>query len=758
MDSVTSDAWLGYKRAPSDADYNKSDYQPVPPIIPLLAAGNFSFSAISGNRYNSHVLRMQNILHHNCSAVRKLATPCDPVLRSMSGELARNIAADLETRLSRLAQGRKDIDPLDSWTIDVLEWIGCPESTASDDSQSNSDSEYSDGPKPYSNRADEIAPYFESLLLYIAHHVKACLGERVAIGPLKPEDYRLILPVANEDREAGVKNIYPSEYDYYKDFGYTDVERQAALIHHFIVAGTEVAAFKDRLEGAVQRLAAKTRTMFPNQHNRRFVWGLTASSRTIHAYVFGPDGIWASTEMDISGVEGCLAFISLLVDWSLCSVDRLGFDPTIRYIFSKSAGDTYLEIDVHEMDESTGQMEHHTYYSKRCVGAADRLFGCHARYFAASTSFETLNTTSFLIKDLWTTSSNGSADNTHESSFLTVLRNVLDSSTEFIDIGEAHSSRTLLPVFAGLPSIAQATAKDSGDVRQHRRTVTTWAGNMISAADNPSQVVVAIADAMTALNAAYAKCKLFHGDISNRAIQFQETADGIKGVLAGFDYAFYSGGSADATKADAGDDAPEMMLFQSIRALERLVEPEVRGMRSREYTWARSSRLDDWESILYIICVLGTFGINQAERNEYPAGESWFPHIKTWNSGNAVNAAEVKREHMDTERSFYVNIARKMVDGPLRRLAEDIHRVLFLDQRFPGTEISLEGRDPLALRDKFKGVIVVELLRVVERHKQVALVTLGIVGTTATSEAEPNPGPSKKCKRNVVLATLRNVE
>ncbi|KAJ2885186.1 hypothetical protein H4R27_001557 [Coemansia aciculifera] len=439
--------------------------------------------------------------------------------------------------------------------------------------QNNSDSEYSDGPKPYSDRADEIAPYFDTLLLFIAHHVKAYLGERVATGLLKPEDCRLILPVANEHREAGVKDIYPSEYDYYKDFGHTEcgmfplscsVERQAVLAHYFIVAGIEVAAFKDGLEGAVQRLAAKTRTMFPNQHNRHFIWGLTTSSRAIHAYVFGPDGIWASTEMDISGPEGRLAFISLLVDWSLCSVDRLGFDPTIRYILGKSADDTSLEIDVHEMDESTGQMEHRTYYSKWCIGAADRPFECHARYFAASTSLETLNATSFLIKDLWTTSSNGSADNTRESSFLNVLYAEFDKSTEFSDsfsqlvsTGPVFISRgstfvedSTATAFAGLPSIAQDMAKDSGNVRQHRRTVTTWAGNIISAADNPSQVIVAIADAMTALNTAYVKCKLLHGNINDRAIQFQETAHGIKGVLAGFDYASYSVGSTDATKAE----------------------------------------------------------------------------------------------------------------------------------------------------------------------------------------------------------------
>ncbi|KAJ2069726.1 hypothetical protein GGI08_000206 [Coemansia sp. S2] len=39
-------------------------------------------------------------------------------------------------------------------------------------------------------------------------------------------------------------------------------------------------------------------------------------------------------------------------------------------------------------------------------------------------------------------------------------------------------------------------------------------------------IVVAIADAMTALNTAYVKCKIIHGNISDLAIQYQEKADG----------------------------------------------------------------------------------------------------------------------------------------------------------------------------------------------------------------------------------------
>ncbi|KAJ2740761.1 hypothetical protein GGI19_007053, partial [Coemansia pectinata] len=269
--------------------------------------------------------------------------------------------------------------------------------------------------------------------------------------------------------------------------------------------------------------------------------------------------------MDISSAKGRRAFISLLVDWSLCSVDCLGFDPSIRYVVDGSVGGPYLEIDVHEVDESTGNVGHCTYYSQRCVGTTDHLTGRRPRYFAASTSRETLNTPAFLIKDVWTTSCGDSANDTRESSFLNILHAEFDESSEFsgsfsrlvgsgpvyINRGDTLVADSTATAFVELPSTTQGATKGSSNaqgssnskaqrsssssIRQHRRTVTKWPGNMISAADNQSQVVVAVADVMAALNAVRVKCKILHGNISDRAILLQKTVDGVKGILADFD-------------------------------------------------------------------------------------------------------------------------------------------------------------------------------------------------------------------------------
>ncbi|KAJ2870223.1 hypothetical protein GGH93_005733, partial [Coemansia aciculifera] len=579
-------------------------------------------------------------------------------------------------------------------------------------------------------------------------------------GLLKPEDCRLILPIANQSREVECADILSTGCVNSTDFACVEcgmfplssnVERLAASAPHLIIADTEIGNYLDGHNRAELRLATRTKTLYFYQQNCRFAWGLTASKRTIHAYVFGPDDIWVSTEMNITSIKGCQALISLLVNWLLSPIDSLGFDPSIRYLVDGSIdSDPYLEIDVDEMDESTGRVEQRTYYSQQCVGAADRLTGRHDRYFAASTSLGMLGTPEFLVKEMWTISNSDSASYAYESWFINELHAEFDQSSEFsgrfpqiIGTGPVYINRggmlvldSTVTAFAGLPTTTQDATENSSkprglskskiqspsssNDRQHMRTVLQWTGNIISAAANLSQVVIAISDAMVALNEAFVKCKILHGNLSDRAIQFQKTADGIREVLADFDYASYSGASPDATKADA----PEMMLFQSIRALERLVGPEVRGMHSRAHSQARSSRLDDWESILYIICMLGTFGINQADRNEYPAGESSFPHIKTWNLGNTVNATEVKREHMDTERSFYVNIASKMDDGPLRHLAVDMHRILFLHPECHGAMVSLEEVDPLVTRNNFEDAIVTALLALMEKYRREALLAL----------------------------------
>ncbi|KAJ2042907.1 hypothetical protein H4S04_007052 [Coemansia sp. S16] len=769
------------------------------PDHPILAGEDLGFSNFSGVRNNSLDDLFQRILRRNCDAVCHLAAPCDPDLRTVVGKIASEIAADLEPRMLRAAprkgrtsdprgNGRAN-EPLDVWARGILVWTGGQYLPPSSGSRHIKDS----GPTRLA--ADNIAPFFESLMLFVAYHIMEYFNKYIATGVLKPEDCRLILPI-NNDMDAEHTDIDSADYVDPTDFFSvkcgmfplsSSVERQKAPAPHLVFADTEIVEHPEYYEKAELRLATKTKALFFNQHNRRFAWGLAVSNCTIHAYVFGPDDIWASTAMDISGIKGRRAFISLLVNWSLCAVDRLGFDPSIRYVVDRCVGGPYLEIDVHEMDRSTGKVEPRTYYSQRCLGAADRLAGCHARYFAASASPESMDKPAFLIKDGWMTAGSGSAGDTRESLVLNVLHAEFDQSNEFsgsfvqlvsagpvyINRGDTVVTDSTATAFVRLPSTTQDAAKGSDSaqgsssskvqrssdrqVRQHRRTVAKWAGKTISEADNQCQVVVAVADAMAALNAAYEKCKILHGSISNRAILLQQTADGIKGVLAEFDYANYAGAGANAV------ESPEPMLFQSIRCLEN---PEI----IRTF-------LDDCESLLNLVCWLGSFGVNKAQRAAYVAGLPKKPKlpIMDWNQGTAADIADAKRLHVATEDTFHSFILSKMRNGPLRRLAEAMYRVLFLHPGCYGTALIANERleqvadieirdalsripaingmhDPLVLRHAFLAAIIANLLEVLARHRNAALAALaaGAADEDSAMATLPSAGPSMKHYRDEV--------
>ncbi|KAJ2818637.1 hypothetical protein GGI24_005037, partial [Coemansia furcata] len=520
----------------------------------LLPSESFSFSAVAISHYSDVGSLLRNALRPNCEAVSGLAIPHTSNLHSVSNEFTGKIAAELEARLADADQ-RKVLssdfrcfsytsDPLDVWAKDVLEWTGFSVTETSVGSQNRDDGHHSDDSELTAVDADYAVPFFESFLLFVAHHVKEYLGEN-SLNGLTLKDCGLILPVANNNVDSESTDFLSTQYVDLTDFAHVEcgrfpldstVERHAASAPHLIVADAEIARNKGGRSEAEQRLATKTRELLFNQHNRRFAWGLTASSRTIRAYVFGTDDIWASTETDITTAEGRRTFISLLVDWSLCSSDRLGIDPTIRHVLDGSAGSPYLAIDVHEVNKSKDLVECHTYYSKQCVGAADSLTGRRARYFAASDHLEALDTPAFLIKDVWTTLSSAA----REMTFLDVLHAEFDDSSEFgdsfshfVSAGPVHLCQgnevvadSTATAFAGLLDgtrgsigITSRAPRSSGcKVRQHRRTVTKWAGNIISMAADSNQIVVAIADAMVALNAAYFKRKIVHGNITDQTI------------------------------------------------------------------------------------------------------------------------------------------------------------------------------------------------------------------------------------------------
>ncbi|KAJ1860933.1 hypothetical protein LPJ78_005615 [Coemansia sp. RSA 989] len=99
--------------------------------------------------------------------------------------------------------------------------------------------------------------------------------------------------------------------------------------------------------------------------------------------------------------------------------------------------------------------------------------------------------------------------------------------------------------------------------------------------------------------------------------------------------------------------------------------------------------LDDWESLLYVICWLATFGIKSSNRiavienSEYP--------ITSWSAGTATAIALAKRTHMDNIKSLGNNITNKFQGRYklLKNLAANLHEALFLNEGCLGALRSL---------------------------------------------------------------------
>ncbi|KAJ2847331.1 hypothetical protein GGI22_006007, partial [Coemansia erecta] len=138
------------------------------------------------------------------------------------------------------------------------------------------------------------------------------------------------------------------------------------------------------------------------QIDRRFMWGIVCCGTIVNACLFSNYNVHASPDMDMFEPAGRKEFVRLLVGWSLCEWNRLGYDQTIT--FNHELG--CYEVMVPQKDNPK---KHTTYYCDDSVVAAQREFGRHCRCLLATKEKpaarlpegETLKHT-VVIKDSWT--------------------------------------------------------------------------------------------------------------------------------------------------------------------------------------------------------------------------------------------------------------------------------------------------------------------------------------------------------------------
>ncbi|KAJ2559633.1 hypothetical protein EV175_000238, partial [Coemansia sp. RSA 1933] len=158
------------------------------------------------------------------------------------------------------------------------------------------------------------------------------------------------------------------------------------------------------------------------------------------------------------------------------------------------------------------------------------------------------------------------------------------------------------------------------------------------------------------------------------------------------------------------------------------------------------TQLDDWESLIYVLCWLGTTGINDNDGEAYKCGK-WLP-IHDWQLDDPARVAASKRDKLASENAFAVHILKHFLKpdySNLKVLVRKLYKSLFFNKRLSrlshGTldielleeeeEVDLEDcldkddgtelRDPFERRAKYAEQIADDLLRVILEERSRAL-------------------------------------
>ncbi|KAJ1641721.1 hypothetical protein LPJ64_006346 [Coemansia asiatica] len=434
----------------------------------------------------------------------------------------------------------------------------------------------------------------------------------------------------------------------------------------FAVIEVKHKATAAEFNNAYVQLFMYTRNLYATQPNRRFAWGLVICGTMVEACVFGPNYAVASKKMDISTAEGRHEFVKLLTYWSFSEDYRLGYDPTMRRL--KGLGCWEIEVPVCG-DGNSKSNKTKVYYSNLMVTIAERLFGRHTRCFLATPDkpaigkLLTVDDYSIFIKDAWPEADEDcSKDTRDEIRHLAKIKRMLgDKRPELegmyptIEAGGrvcikhtgANSKAMLMQdttraILGDILEQSKATemrALDTGEdnkdkdenaqmeqivhVRVHKRIATTPIGQPISKAKSVFELLVIFADIMKCHNAVYKECNILHRDISMNNIMFRRTRDGVAGLLIDFDHSK----DEEFDNGTVHDMRTGTMPFMSINNLEN--------------NSTRRTVLDDWESFIYILCWIGTYGYNSKTRRKYV---STYPlRIRHWVTDNMEANADAKR-------------------------------------------------------------------------------------------------------------------
>ncbi|KAJ2055947.1 hypothetical protein GGI17_006446 [Coemansia sp. S146] len=543
--------------------------------------------------------------------------------------------------------------------------------------------------------------HIRSFLTYVARHVKARLGS--SSDPVDGKnECRLIHPVEitdykPEDSDDSTRiDIGPIDSKYNADIELCD---RASYYQLRAVFEAKVGKGKDDIVKAFAQLYAYTRQMFAEQHNLRSALGFTACAGDVRLCHFGPSKAVSSKPMDVATREGRRAFIELLTNMSLCDESQLGCDPTMRYLSELRC----WQIDCPDDDDDDNDSrrgEVAQYYFTNVICIADRLFGRHTRCFLATESRPTKKLeegqsleATVVIKDAFAFAKPiSSEDDRDEVKTLKKIREMFHDNNpddifypKIVVGGRVKFKRggqlvedTTSTIYEGVNSKLLAMVSSDSLFRAHRRIVMKSIGEPLRTVKTAKEFVAVICDAMQCHYAIVDKCKILHRDISNNNILVVRMEDGtVRGLLIDFDCAI----DISRDKKDVRGEMTGTFPFMSLNNL--------------TCSNVKRTSLDDWESVLYLLCWYATIGFGTSEDRPEVQARLKDLDIARWRNGTLITITKAKRSNLRSLDNFNRDIVgsfdqRDKNSKHLRLLALRLYEALFangkLDTRYYGSE------------------------------------------------------------------------
>ncbi|KAJ1680396.1 Pre-mRNA-splicing factor 38A [Spiromyces aspiralis] len=488
------------------------------------------------------------------------------------------------------------------------------------------------------------------------------------------------------------------------DIGLVEVSPRATLVdldkppsYYELFAVLEAKGSVSEENRAFEQLLVYTRQVYALQHDRRFAWGVAVCGSSVRVCLLGPnEAVFASKVMDVATKPGREAFVEFLVNCSFCDTDQLGLDPTMTYLEDIECWKIECPTDGEKGKEKGPKYV----YSDKVIMVADRLFGRHTRCFLGSLDMPAEGSKlkhDVVVKDSWSHAVGKHRDEVKLlrkiSAGLGHKKNIDFEYPRLLCGGRVKVPPTGIVddtdyLYRDLP-ITTITGDDGGNndgssgpapkwpSREHRRIVMQPVGKPLRFVESVPELIIVLRDVMRCHGTILNECGILHRDISTNNILVVRPESGlVRGMLIDFDCAV----DMKDRKGEAQTKMTGTPPFMSVLNLEN--------------SPVKRTALDDWESLLYVICWLGTYGINEHTRREEDDSKLKELEIRGWRYGSFAKIASGKRNHLSLHEAFRRNILTGFNPNMehrtmLARLASDLRRTL-VERKEPGCWGSIE--------------------------------------------------------------------